>query len=330
MRDRAPQRSGDDVASFPGQRRRGSSRSRRSSRRRRRRSARRSRARASSARRSRSAAPTSRRTARRSASTSCGSTSTASGSHHELVVVGAVALARRVRAYGSSSKPASSKPIENVLTGRVDCLGHQRDDVARIDAAAEERAERHVADAAACRTASRSRSQRAPRRLARSSSVELRAAAAAASSARRATPSARSTSEVVRRRQLADAREVPSSGSARTGRTGSASIAARSSRGRDARIGRSSALISEPNTSRVAVARVEERLLAEPVAREQQTPLRASQSAKREHAAQPRDAVDAALLVERGRSPRCRVRCGSDGRAPRARRAARGSCRSRR
>ena len=51
-------------------------------------------------------------------------------------------VARR-RARCSSARPA--KPTENVLTGSVTMLGHQRDDQARVETAGEHRAERDVA-----------------------------------------------------------------------------------------------------------------------------------------------------------------------------------------
>ena len=50
------------------------------------------------------------------------------------------------RASASSlPSPASAKPTENVFTGSVICLRHQRDDHARVEPAAQHRPERHVA-----------------------------------------------------------------------------------------------------------------------------------------------------------------------------------------
>ena len=43
------------------------------------------------------------------------------------------------------ASPASAKPTANVCTGRSIMLRHQRDDQARVEPAAEHRAERHVA-----------------------------------------------------------------------------------------------------------------------------------------------------------------------------------------
>ena len=53
---------------------------------------------------------------------------------------------RPARACSSSSNCGSSNPIENVFTGRDEASRHQPDDDARVDAAREEGAERHVAD----------------------------------------------------------------------------------------------------------------------------------------------------------------------------------------
>ena len=64
----------------------------------------------------------------------------------ELVVVGAVAPRHQAGVRRARRNFFSSKPIENVLTGPRPELRHQRDDGARVDAAAEKRAERHVAD----------------------------------------------------------------------------------------------------------------------------------------------------------------------------------------
>ena len=50
------------------------------------------------------------------------------------------------RAGSSSSKADSAKPIEKVLTGGLRTSRHQRHHRARVDPAAQERADRHVAD----------------------------------------------------------------------------------------------------------------------------------------------------------------------------------------
>ena len=53
--------------------------------------------------------------------------------------------ASATRRASGSSESSPAKPTENVLTGSVHVPRHQRDDQARVEAAAEHRAERHVA-----------------------------------------------------------------------------------------------------------------------------------------------------------------------------------------
>ena len=63
----------------------------------------------------------------------------------ELVVVGAEDVRRRSARPRARCRRSSVKPTENVLTGSDMLLGHQRDDQARVEPAAQHRAERHVA-----------------------------------------------------------------------------------------------------------------------------------------------------------------------------------------
>ena len=124
----------------------GSGRSRRTARRRRRRRARRSRAAAPSPTRTTSGSPKSRRTARRSARSGRSRMPTPSGlTTNSWWSVPKCSATRRAHARARRTA-GSSKPIENVLTRVPDDLRHQADDEARVDAAGEERAERHVAD----------------------------------------------------------------------------------------------------------------------------------------------------------------------------------------
>ncbi len=70
------------------------------------------------------------------------------------------------RAYGRSSKPSrSSKPMVKVCTGPVELAGHDPHDRARVDAAAQEGAERHVGHRAGA-----GRPPRAARRTSRAAS----------------------------------------------------------------------------------------------------------------------------------------------------------------
>ena len=175
---------------------------------------------------------------------------------------------RSTRACGSSSNSASSKPIENVFTGSRRLLRHRGDDGARVDAAGEERAERDVARSAAAASprASSSRSSLVEPRS--SDAVELAASSRAASSARRARRPSCQTS-VCAGGSLRIAAERAQRVPGRTGRRGSASIASRSTS--RAIVGSSSSarhLRGEPE--RAAALGVEERLLADAVAREQQ------------------------------------------------------------
>ena len=121
--------------------------SRQTLRRRHRRSARRSRARASASTRDRSESPTNRQTVRRGARPARSSRSTADGVHPESVCVGVEARARSRARRRSRRTPASpSKPMLNVLHRLVHEPAHEADDDRRVDAAAQKRAERHVAD----------------------------------------------------------------------------------------------------------------------------------------------------------------------------------------
>ena len=165
--------------------------------------------------------------------------------------------------------------------------------------------------------------RRAARRAARAppprSRRRLGAGGRAPSSARRAT-SPVLVDEQLARRELVDAREAASAAAARTAASGTR----RSPPGRAAPSTRPLARIAPRLAARRArppgPRRPVERLDAEPVAREQQPLPAVVPERDREHAAAARSqALDARAPRRGARSPRRPSRCGSGGRAPRAR-----------
>ena len=228
----------------------------------------------------------------------------------------------------SSLCAASSKPTVAVTGGSAERFGHVRHDQARIDAAREERAERHFALQAVARlppTAAH-RLRPAGRSTGADVGVEVLDVPVVAD---RCRGSRRSASDVGRL-QLA---HVPIRGRAarrNSQATGSLRSASRSRSPFHAGLALI-ALISDAKCEHAVERGMEQRLLAEPVARQQDAPRACRSSMANANMPSSRSTQCVAVLLV-GVDDRFGVGVGAEAVAalPRGRGAARGGCRSRR